>query len=243
MSGPPPEVPSPPNSAFPPHSSLPPYLTPWSDNPNAPRVSHDTYFMEKANFAGSLIGSILYGTHITPPLPRPVLTLFIRSIQGIIVVLFVQCMAALFNPVHRGKEGIKWGFVSYTVTIFLTVTVVTTTNLNTQSISFIDHRELPNFFPGILSGPMGYLWVLHQGPFGVVTNLAFLLNYLLADGLLVSSLFGSAFTRPIPTPAPPPALPLLRNLPQKSLGNYLPLPHVPWRFGCAFVSLKPVVTF
>ena len=36
--------------------------TPWSNNPNAPKILYDLYFEEKANFAGFLIGSILYGT-------------------------------------------------------------------------------------------------------------------------------------------------------------------------------------
>ena len=34
---------------------------PWSDSPNAPKITYKVYFEEKANFAGVLIGSILYG--------------------------------------------------------------------------------------------------------------------------------------------------------------------------------------
>ena len=34
----------------------------WSDNPNAPKIPYILYFNEKANFAGSLVTSILYGT-------------------------------------------------------------------------------------------------------------------------------------------------------------------------------------
>ena len=34
---------------------------PWSDNPNAPKISYHLYFDEKAHFAGSLVNSILYG--------------------------------------------------------------------------------------------------------------------------------------------------------------------------------------
>jgi hypothetical protein len=39
---------------------------PWSDNPNAPQIPYLLYFAEKANFAGILIGAILYGmsTHV-----------------------------------------------------------------------------------------------------------------------------------------------------------------------------------
>ena len=40
--------------------------TPWSDNPYAPQIDYELYFAEKANFAGFLIGAILYGasTHL-----------------------------------------------------------------------------------------------------------------------------------------------------------------------------------
>jgi len=38
---------------------------PWSDNPNAPQIPYDLYFGEKANFAGILVGAILYGTRKT----------------------------------------------------------------------------------------------------------------------------------------------------------------------------------
>ena len=41
---------------------------PWSDDPNAPEITYDLYFTEKAWFAGNLIASLLYGT---PGHPRP----------------------------------------------------------------------------------------------------------------------------------------------------------------------------
>ena len=47
---------------------------PWSDNPNAPKISHSLYVSEKAIFAGHFLHSILYGTskthHPTPVYPR-----------------------------------------------------------------------------------------------------------------------------------------------------------------------------
>ena len=43
---------------------------PWSDNPNAPQIPYYLYFEEKADFAGVLIGSILYGMHNAPQLTR-----------------------------------------------------------------------------------------------------------------------------------------------------------------------------
>ena len=38
----------------------------WSDNPNAPKIPYPLYAEEKADFAGMLIASILYGTPKTP---------------------------------------------------------------------------------------------------------------------------------------------------------------------------------
>ena len=97
---------------------------PWSDHPNAPNISRRVYFYEKAYFAGLLIGSILYGALNAPRLRTclSVLTSFVPIALGIIIVLFFQCLAGLFNRVHRKGERIKWGLVSYTVVTFLIVT-------------------------------------------------------------------------------------------------------------------------
>jgi len=42
---------------------------PWSDNPNAPKIPYNLYVEEKADFAGILISSMLYGTHSPTRLP------------------------------------------------------------------------------------------------------------------------------------------------------------------------------
>ena len=34
---------------------------PWSNNPNAPQIPYPLYLGEKESFAGTLIGSMLYG--------------------------------------------------------------------------------------------------------------------------------------------------------------------------------------
>ena len=47
---------------------------PWSDNPNAPKISPFLYHAEKANLAGTIIGSILYGA-CDAPHPTRLLTL------------------------------------------------------------------------------------------------------------------------------------------------------------------------
>jgi uncharacterized membrane protein YgcG len=136
---------------------------PWSTNPFAPQIPYSLYFAEKANFAGVLIGAIFY---------------------GIVIVLFFQCMGALFNPTHRNGEGVRWGLVAYTAVMFSFVTIFTAMNLDIQSISYIDNRE----FPGndeLPPGPLGYETLIYSKAISVVPNLMFLMNNWLADGLLL----------------------------------------------------------
>ena len=101
-------------------------------------------------------------------------------------------MAALFNPVYRRGERIKWGLVSYTVVMFSVVTVQTAMDLNLQSLSNIDSRK----FPGddvIPPGPVGYQWFTSQGALNIIPTAMFTLTNWLADGLLVSPLFDNVF--------------------------------------------------
>ena len=105
---------------------------------------------------------------------------------GVVVVVAFKCMTALFHPAYRRGEGIKWGFVCYTMVMFSLVTVFTATNLDIQSISYIDNRE----FPGVEGvGPFRYEWFISAEILTTVSNVMFPLNNWLADGLLVSSLF------------------------------------------------------
>ena len=103
-------------------------------------------------------------------------------------MVFFHCMAALLSPVDRRRGGIKWGHVSYTVLMFSLATVYTATNLNVQSVSFIDNREFPGVEGVLPPGPLGYLWY-NSRVLCTVPNLMFLLNNWLADGLMVGSLF------------------------------------------------------
>ena len=126
----------------------------------------------------------------------PGLILFVRCILGVVVVLFFQCMAALFSSVHRKGEPIKWGLVSYTAVMFSLVTIGTAMQLDVQSISYIDNRDFPGI-EGVLSpGPLGYQWFIGPGAITVIQIVAFVLSNWLADGFLVSSLFDAAFIHP-----------------------------------------------
>ena len=207
---------------------------PWSGNPNAPKISHDVYLREKAWFTGILVGAILYGTCkiSTSTGPLSVLTaVFIWFILGVLIVLFFECMTALFNPVYRRGEGIKWGLVSYTMITFSLVTVHFAMNAYVLSISYIDNREFG--VAGEASyGPYGYQAAINFKAISVIPRAAFRLNNWSADGLLVSSLFGAMVA--YLTPAPLLALPLLPILLHEPLGHRLPLPHVPWFRGYVF---------
>ena len=115
---------------------------------------------------------------------------------GIVIVLFFQCMTALFNPVHRRGERIKWRLVCYTATMFSLTTVFTTSILDLQSTSYIDNREFPGVEGMAPPGPFGYLVFISAEALNIVLNVAPFLNICLADGLLVSSLFGVTFAHP-----------------------------------------------
>lgn len=131
-------------------------------------------------YAGTLASSVLYGTCQTTPHLHPcqsVLTVFVLFILGIVVVLFFQCLAALFNPGSRG-EGVRWGLITYTVVTFSFVSIFTV--VNALNVWFDDEDDT------LRPGRLGY----------VVPDLMFLLNYWLADGLLVGSLLDVALTRP-----------------------------------------------
>ena len=124
------------------------------------------------------------------------LSLLVRFVLGIVIVLFFQCMVALFNPVYRRGEGVRWGLVSCTVLMFSVVTVYTAMYLNIQSISLIDNRDFPGIEDVLPSGPLGYRWFIHsEAPF-VIQTVMFLLGNWLADCLMVSSSFDVAPTCP-----------------------------------------------
>ena len=171
---------------------------PWSDNPNAPSISRRLYFDKKAYFAGLLISSILYGTPNIPYLRarQSVFTSFARIVLGIMIMLFFQCMAGLFNPVRRKGDRIKWGLVSYTVITFLIATVATVMNLDFQSVSYVDNREFPGVGGVSPPGPLAYQMSAPTSAISIVSNVSFPLNNWLADGLLVSPPSDATFTHP-----------------------------------------------
>ena len=209
---------------------------PWSNSPNAPKIPYSLYAKEKADFAGTLAASILYGGHKTFHYTFNHAH-FTGSIPGALIVLFFQCMVALFNPVNRKWEGIKWGFVSYTVAMFSFVTALNGMALHVKSLSYIDNRDYAGVKGMNPPGPTGYPSSIWFGALSIAPRLIFLLNNWLADGLLVSSSSDAAPIRPSVqylTPTSPPDLSLLHNLLRKPLGDCLPLPHVPCLFQWAF---------
>jgi hypothetical protein len=140
-------------------------------------------------------------------------------------------MAALFDPANRTRGAVKWPLVAHTAAMFLVVTIYTATILILLSICYIDNREFPGAdkYP---PGPFGYLLFIYSEPLNVVASVMFLLNTLLADGLLVSS--GPSQLREFLTS--PLALSLLRHLFHEPLGHRLPMPTLPCLLGYAFES-------
>ena len=166
-----------------------PQFKPWSDNPNAPKISHVQYIYEKVDFFGYLTAPILYGTlsgsqhTCMPTCAHLVCSVYL----GMIIVLFFKCMTALLDPTYRRGERIKWGLMSYTVVMFSLATVLTAMNLDIESIAHIDNRNFSRV--EAYTGPYGYLLSIYPKAINVAPNAAFLLNNWLADGFLVSSCF------------------------------------------------------
>ena len=98
-------------------------------------------------------------------------------------------MTALFNPVHRRGEPIKWGLVSYTVVMFSLVTVGAAVQFYVESISYVDNRDFPGVRGVLPPGPIGYQSLIQPKPISVIQNVTFALSNWLADGFLVSFLF------------------------------------------------------
>lgn len=140
-----------------------PWGPPWSNNPNAPAVSEWVYLGEKADFAGDVVMAIFY---------------------GIVVILFFQCMDALFCPSNRVRVGVKWGLAVHTVTMFSFVTAFTVAFLHVEPTAYLDNREFPGIDNVLPPGPFGYLYSMRS-----ITNripaFMFVLNQWLADGLLL----------------------------------------------------------
>ena len=109
-------------------------------------------------------------------------------------MLFFKCVGALLNPVHRTRQGIKWGLVTHTTVMFSFATVFTAMNVNNWSESYIDNREFPGVDGVLLPGPPGYQTLIYSKTSAVIPNLMFPLNNWMTDGLLVS-LSDAPFTR------------------------------------------------
>ena len=152
--------------------------------------------------------------------PSILTALFVLFFLGMLTVLFFRCIVALFNPVHRRGEGIKWGLVAYTVIMFSLVTVHTVMKDHILSISYIDNRDFP------LNGPYGYADSIDSGAMSVIANTAFNLNNWLADGLLVGPYLMS-WSLVCMLNVGPLALPLLHFLLHEPLGYCLSLPRLP----------------
>ena len=88
-------------------------------------------------------------------------------------MLFFKCVLALFNPIHRRGEPIKWGLVSYTIAVFAVETVLTAINLHILSISYVDNREFPGVDGVANPGPTGYQYLIAPEAVSIIANSTF----------------------------------------------------------------------
>jgi len=140
---------------------------PWFGGPYAPQIPYREYIAEKRNFAGCLIGAIVY---------------------GIVIVLFFHCMAALLGPASHTGGVVKWGLVVHTGAMFTFLTILFATLLDIQSISYIDNRAFPGADGAPWAGPVAYQLFIYSKAISVFPLVMFLLNNWLADGLFALSL-------------------------------------------------------
>ena len=114
------------------------------------------------------------------------LTVHVRSILGIAVPLFFQCISVLLNPTNSFRGSVKWAFVIHTVALFSFLTIPVGIDLNRLFITYINDREFPgnNVYP---PGPIRYDLTPDIKSTNTVYTVMFPLNQWLADGLLVGS--------------------------------------------------------
>ena len=102
-------------------------------------------------------------------------------------------MTSLFNPVYRRGERVKWGFISYTVAMFSSLTIHNAAVFNMESMCYIDNRDFPGVENVLPPGPGGFQQ--HMVALNLIAYVTFIFNGWLADGLLVSSLLDDTLTR------------------------------------------------
>ena len=107
----------------------------------------------------------------------------VRSLVGVVIVLFFQSMRTLLNPVDHTR-GIRWLLVVHTAAMFSFATIYAAVYLDLLSIFFIDKRGFSSE-DGLPPGPLGYQHFTFSRAISVVPRTMFLLNNWLVDGLLV----------------------------------------------------------
>ena len=203
--------------------------------PYAPQISYKLYLAEKRNWAGTRIGAMVYGTTTEPTRSSINLTSLVRFvILGIVVVLFFNCLSALFGPANRARSLIKWALVAHIGAMFTFQTISLATQLHIESISYIDNRALPDLDGSGFSGPIAYNFLTFGEPISMVSVVTFILNNWLADGLLVGPVLNSVIQ--VSNLSFPPALPLLCYFFKELLGGRHPIPDVPGLFECVLAS-------
>lgn len=135
---------------------------PWSDDPNAPKVSKRLHLSEKGDLVGVFTSALLY---------------------GIIAVIFFRCMNALLDPTGRKQRGIRWPLVIHTVAMFSFATVSIVTDFYIHIGDLIDNRDFPGNDESP-PGPFGY-FLDNSDAVYLLPLVPLVLNGLFGDGLLL----------------------------------------------------------
>ncbi|EJD41420.1 hypothetical protein AURDEDRAFT_169584 [Auricularia subglabra TFB-10046 SS5] len=115
-------------------------------------------YIEHTNFASAIVGSFLYGA------------------QFIIVLIAPHYFL-------RGKpwREVQWGWLAYTVLLFVGSTLYMAASVKWASQMFIDERNYPG-------GPVGYYLNAYNTPMIIFGNAAFIYTNFLADGFMARPL-------------------------------------------------------
>jgi hypothetical protein len=163
-----------------------PLYQPWSGDPYAPQIPYWLYYLEKANFAGVLMGGIFYGMR-RPTFASPCSSRLFDCHSRDCRRSVLPSHGSLTQSRQSHKGGHQVGFVAHTAAMFAFATIYIATSLDARSISYIDNRDFPGEGDAPPPGPLGYLFSLDWKAIDVIPDVMFLSNNALADGLLVSS--------------------------------------------------------
>ncbi|EPQ61278.1 hypothetical protein GLOTRDRAFT_125003 [Gloeophyllum trabeum ATCC 11539] len=121
----------------------------------SPQESSAELWLERANFVGGYLGAMTYAVH---------------------ALLFFKCAFILLDRRSSPKSNLRW--LVYVSLLFVVATVQVGASIKFMQMTWIDNRN----FPG---GPAMYIQMVFSAWINTVSNVAYVINNFLADGLLI----------------------------------------------------------